>query len=202
VVAPVRGFGVGEPKSLYQSPSGACGSAFTQSWRRRRSASEIRRSSTRSRRCCHKSRGRSENRIFGNSVFSKNGANQILSGFFFFRRLLFIQKTSIGGLDVFLGVPFGSNPSLRQSYESTADREVTFLGDSPDFGRQGRRDADTLAERPTSGSWGKRLGSGSHISLLYAACTTVVRCETQRQAPAANQQLVDLQFGCAWTLQL
>src|SRR5213594_3975456 len=109
-----------EPKSLYQSPSGAFGSSFTQASRRRRSASGIPRSSTRSRMWRHKPRGRSENRIFGNCVFPKNGANQVLSGFFLFRRLLFLQKPSVGGLEIFLGVQFSSNSSLRQSHEGAA----------------------------------------------------------------------------------
>ena len=48
--------------------------------------------------------GRSENRIFGDCVFPKNGANQVPPGFFLFRRLLLLQKPSVGGIEVVIGV--------------------------------------------------------------------------------------------------
>src|ERR1039457_3575207 len=70
---------VNDPKSLYQSPSGAHGPAFTQSCNRRRSWREIRRSSTRARMCSQTGRGRLENGIFGNCVFPENGPDQILT---------------------------------------------------------------------------------------------------------------------------
>ena len=50
-----------EPKSLYQSPAGAKGPVLTHSWRANKSATEMRRSSTRWRRCCQTGRGRLAN---------------------------------------------------------------------------------------------------------------------------------------------
>src|SRR5436309_2966939 len=85
-----------EPKSLYQSPSGATGSDAAHSWRRRKSASETRRSSTRDSRCCQRLRGRLENRILGNRVFPEYCSNQILACFLFFARFLFLHKPFVG----------------------------------------------------------------------------------------------------------
>ena len=70
-----------EPKSLYQSPSGAHGPPFTQSCNRRRSWREILRSSTRARMCSQTGRGRSENRIFGNGILPEDCPDQILPCF-------------------------------------------------------------------------------------------------------------------------
>ena len=123
----------------------------------------MRRSLTRSSRCCQRPRGRSENRIFGNCVFPKNCANQVSPGFVFPRRFLLLQKPPVGGLEVLLGVSFGLSASLREDHEGTADGEMTFLGDAPHFSRQRRRDGNALANGPGSESWGKRLGLGSHM---------------------------------------
>ena len=71
--------------------------------------------------------GRSENRIFGNCVFPKNSANQVPPGLFPFRRLLLLQEPPVDAIEVLLGVLFGLSPTLRQSDESTADREATFF---------------------------------------------------------------------------
>jgi len=84
-----------DPKSLYQSPSGANGSDLTKVCNRRRSESGIRRFSTLTRRCCQKPRGRSEKRIFGNSCLPENHAYEVLSGFLLFSRLLLFQKSAV-----------------------------------------------------------------------------------------------------------
>ena len=50
-----------EPKSLYQSPAGATGPVLTHACSANKSATEMRRSSTRWRRCCQTGRGRLAN---------------------------------------------------------------------------------------------------------------------------------------------
>ena len=75
----------------------------------------------------------------------ENRANQILSGLVFFRRVLLVEKISIGRLEALLGIPFGSNPTLRKDYQSAADREVAFFRNAADFRSQGGRNANALA---------------------------------------------------------
>src|SRR4051794_39691920 len=81
-----------DPKSLYQSPSGAKGSDLTHTCKRWRSERGIRRSSTRSSRCCQTPRGRSEKRIFGNCVCPEDGADQRFPGVFFLCGLLLFEE--------------------------------------------------------------------------------------------------------------
>ena len=76
-----------DPKSLYQSPSGAHGPAFTQFCKRRRSWREIWRSSTRARMCSQTGRGRLENRIFGKGVLPEDRPDQVFPGFAFAIRI-------------------------------------------------------------------------------------------------------------------
>jgi hypothetical protein len=94
-----------EPKSLYQSPSGAVGPAFTQSCNRRRSGREMRRSSTRLRICSQTGCGRLEKRILGysvlrilgNSVLSEDRPDQILSRFSLTIGIGLVHRLSLSG---------------------------------------------------------------------------------------------------------
>jgi hypothetical protein len=161
-----------DPKSLYQSPSGANGSAFTQACRRWRSESGILRSFTRWRRCCHKPRGRSENRIFGNCIFPEDGSDQVPPSFLLLRRFTLFEELPIRRLELLFSVFLGSNSSLRQGHESAANRKVTFLSDSSNFGGQRRRDADALTNCAAPVSMRKRLGPGGHDPIV----TTLHHC--------------------------
>ena len=71
-----------EPKSLYQSPSGA----------HRRSRIP---------------RGRSEKCIFSNSVLPEDGAHQVLAGFLFPGGILRFHEPMIGGFQLALGLRYG-----------------------------------------------------------------------------------------------
>lgn len=170
-----RPHSINEPKSLYQSPSGATGSDFTQACRRCRSASGMRRSSTRSRRCCYKLRGRSEKRIFGNCVLSKDGANQVLSRFVLLGGFMLLDESSVGGTQFCFRVVFGLNSAFSQRHKRTADREMTFLGDPAHLDRQRRRDSYTLAQRPGLGPLRSWLRSARHLSDFTPQRTTVVQ---------------------------
>ena len=157
-----------DPKSLYQSPSGADGSDLTHDCRRRRSASRIWRSATRARRCCQRPRGRSENRIFGNCVFPENSPNQVLSSFLFLPSVLLFQEPSVGGLKIVFGFFLGSDSSLRQSNQGAADREVTFLGNAAHLNRQWRRNRHTLTHSPGPGPRGDGLGLTRHALIVVS----------------------------------
>src|ERR1035438_338271 len=95
-----------EPKSLYQSPSGATGPDPTHSCNRPRSANEICRCCTRSRRCSQSARGRSENCIAGNRVLPENCADQVLPRFLLTGRFLLVHESAVGGLQVLLRLGF------------------------------------------------------------------------------------------------
>lgn len=135
-----------EPKSLYQSPSGALGFDLTQAWRRSRSGTVIRRSSTRSRICRQRGRGRSEKRIFGNRVSPEDGANQLFSRLLFSRRLMLVEEPPMARFQTLPCVKFRLNTPLGQCYQSPADCEVALPGDPLHFTREIGGDRYALAD--------------------------------------------------------
>jgi hypothetical protein len=166
----VRGYcpephSLNEPKSLYQSPSGACGSDLTHSCNRERSASVISRSWTRSSRCCQIPRGRLENLIFGNRVFPEDRADEILAGFFFAGGFSLFHESPVCRLQVVSRVQLSAEASLGKAYQRAAHREAPFLGDAPDFGCQWSRDCHALPHR-LCGAARRHFRSGRHIFSL------------------------------------
>src|SRR6476646_7461798 len=161
-----RPHSLNDPKSLYQSPSGANGSDLTQVCKRRRSGSGMWRSSTRARRCCQSSRGRSEKRIFGNSRLPENRAYEILSSLLFFFGFLLFQEFAVGDLQVVFGFLLGLDASFRQGDQGAADREVTLFCDASHFCRQWRGNGDALTHTPASALAGRKLVHRGHLSSL------------------------------------
>src|SRR5579862_8324405 len=139
-----------EPKSLYQSPSGASGWDLTQSCKISRSLNGIWRCSTRSRMCCHTSRGRLENRIFGNRPLSEDGANQIPAGFVLLGRIFLFHEPEIRGFKILFGVPLRADSPFRKTDEGAADGQMAFASDTTHFRCEWRRDRDTLPQRLSS----------------------------------------------------
>jgi len=169
-VRTVRGYSpephsLNEPKSLYQSPTGATGSDRTHSCKRLRSARGILRSWTRSSRCSHKPRGRSEKRIFGNCVFPEDCTNQIPTGFPFSHRFVFLQETPVSGSQVLSGIGLGPNPALNHSHNSPAHRDVSPLGDAPNLSGERGGDGDALPDWLRSRSRGTLLKAGHNFIL-------------------------------------
>jgi hypothetical protein len=106
-----------DPKSLYQSPSGATGPEAVHFWNRRRSDNGIRRSSTRLSNCCHSGRGRSANRIVGSSVRPENDPDHILDRGFLLVGFPLFQKVLVSCLEIVLGFFLSLNtarPASRQ----------------------------------------------------------------------------------------
>jgi hypothetical protein len=136
-----------EPKSLYQSPSGAQGPAFTQSCNRRRSWSEIRRSSTRARMCSQTGRGRLENRIFGNRVCPENCPDQILPRFVFSLGVGFRHETAIRCIEILACCQFSFHSALREHNQGAAHRQMFLLCHTLDLNCQLGRHGDALANR-------------------------------------------------------
>lgn len=135
-----------DPKSLYQSPSGAQGSEFTQSCSRRRSSREIWRSSTSSRMCCHTGRGRLENRIFGNRVLPEDRADQILTSFAFAPRIVLRHKAAICRIEVMTRRSLGFHTALSEHHQRPTHREVFLPGHAFDLNCQLRRNGHALAD--------------------------------------------------------
>lgn len=153
-----------DPKSLYQSPSGASGPVFAQSCKRTRSRSVICRSATRVRRCSQTGPGRLVNRIFGNGFCAENRADQISAGFIFTHRIGFRHKPAIGCAEILLGLCLGLNTALRELYERTARSKTPLLCDAPDFGCQGGRERHALTHG--RGFRGTGLGFDAHLYIL------------------------------------
>jgi len=145
------------PKSLYHSPSGASGSDFTHSCRRLRSAREIRRSSTRAKRCCQRPAGRSEKRIFGNCVLPEYRSDQVLSGLVLFRWILFPEERLVSGSEIIASILFGLHPPLRQAHQSSAQGEAAFTGNTADLDGQRRWNTHALPDG-SCGRWSCRSG--------------------------------------------
>jgi len=137
---------VNEPKSLYQSPSGAHGPAFTQDCNRRRSRREIRRSSTRARMCSQTGRGRLENRIFGNSVLPENRPDQILPRFTFALGIGLGKEPAICSIETLPRRGFCLYSALGQYHQCPTHRKVLFPGNSFDLHCQFRGNGNALAD--------------------------------------------------------
>jgi len=170
-----------DPKSLYQSPSGAQGAVFTQSCKRRRSSSEIRRSSTRARMCSQTGRGRLENRIFGNGVRPEDGPDQVLARFGLSLGVGLRNETAIGRSEILARSRFSLHSTLREHNQGTTHRQV-FLPCHPlDLYRQLGGYGDAL-----SNGWrrsGACTGGSFHALMISGAppwCTLRV---AQRKAP-------------------
>src|SRR5688572_14602913 len=115
-----------EPKSLYQSPSGAAGPVPTEYCNLRRSSSEMCRSSTRLRMCSHTGRGRLANRIFGNCIPSEDGPDQLLPGLVLRLGIGLGKEASIARVQVLSGRRLGLYAALRKHHERPAHREMLF----------------------------------------------------------------------------
>ncbi len=90
-----------EPKSLYQSPSGAEGPVRTHACNARRSFA--RKSAAQSTRCSkwgQTPRGRSENCIFGNRILPEYGVDQIPPGLVLPLRFCLPNEITISGLEL------------------------------------------------------------------------------------------------------
>src|ERR1019366_3792552 len=137
---------VNDPKSLYQSPSGAHGPAFTQSCNRRRSWREIRRSSTWARMCSQTGCGRLENRIFGNGVVPEDCPDQILPRFALALGIGLIHETAIRRVEILARCRFSLHSALREHNQGSAHRKMLFPGHTLDLNCQLRRNRDALAD--------------------------------------------------------
>src|ERR1039457_2522863 len=185
-----------EPKSLYQSPSGATGPYPTHSCNRPRSANEICRCCTRSKRCSQSARGRSENCIAGNRVLPENCADQVLPRFLLTGRFLLVHESAVGncadqvlprflltgrfllvhesavgGLQVLLRLGFGADARFRQRDQSAAHRKLTFLGDAAYLNRERAWNCDALADWLSATTAGQLVRPGhTHILPLVHQC--------------------------------
>jgi len=139
-----------DPKSLYHSPAGAHGPAFTQSCNRRRSCSEIWRSSTRARMCSQTGWGRLENRIFGNGVFPEDGADQIFPGFALASAIGLDHESAIRCVEILACRCFSFHSALCEHDQGSALGQVLLPGHALDLNRQFRRNGDALAD-----GWGR-----------------------------------------------
>src|ERR1039457_1343668 len=135
---------VNDPKSLYQSPSGAHGPAFTQSCNRRRSWREIRLSSTRARMCSQTGRGRLENRIFGNGVLPEDGPDQILTSLALALGIGLSHETAISRVEILPCRSFSLHSVLREHNQCPAHRKMLFSGHTLDLNCQLRWYGDAL----------------------------------------------------------
>ena len=134
-----------EPKSLYQSPSGAHGEALTHSCNRCRSWREIRRSSTRARMCSQTGLGRLEKRIFRNGVLPENCPNQVLPRFAFARGIGLRHEPLIGRTEIRARCRLRLHSALRKHDQCPAHREMLLPGHTLDLNCQLRRNGDALA---------------------------------------------------------
>ena len=158
---------VNDPKSLYQSPSGAHGPVFTQSCNRRRSCREICRSATRARMCCQTGRGRLENRIFGNGILPEDCPDQILPGFILAHGIALRHEPPICRIETLACRRFSVYPALCEHDQRPAHGETLSSGYSLDLNRQVRWNRDALAD----GWRGSRTGlwAVSHTFIISSA---------------------------------
>jgi hypothetical protein len=133
-----------EPKSLYQSPSGASGSVSTQFFKRCNSENEIARSATRYKRCCQTGAGRLANRIFGNCAHPEDRADQIFSSLALSDRVGLIHKLFVRRLHIGSGGGFGFNASFREADQSAAHRQMPLFRNTPDLNGQSGRNRHAL----------------------------------------------------------
>ncbi len=158
---------VNDPKSLYQSPSGADGPAFTQSCNRQRSCREIRRSATRARMCCQTGRGRLENRIFGNGVLPEDCPDQLSPCFNFAPGIALRHELPICRIEAPARRRFSVHPALCEHDQRPAHGEMLLSGYSLDLNRQVRGNRDALADgRRRSRA---RLWPVSHTLIISSA---------------------------------
>jgi len=162
---------VNDPKSLYQSPSGAQGPVFTQSCNRRRSCPEIRRSATRARMCCQTGRGRLENRIFGNGIFPEDCPDQILSSFIFTHGIALRHESPICRIETHACRRFSVHPALREHDQRPAHGETLSSGYSLDFNRQARWNRDALAD-----GWRRSRASLRPVSHTFIISSAPLWC--------------------------
>src|ERR1039458_2172405 len=135
-----------EPKSLYQSPAGAHGPAFTQSCKRRRSWTEICRSSTRARMCSQTGRGRLENRIFGNGVLPEDSPDQVLPCFALAFGIGFGHEPSIARIKTGARASLSLQSALREHNQRPTHRKMLLPGHTPYLNCQLCRNGDALAD--------------------------------------------------------
>ena len=128
---------INEPKSLYQSPSGAVGPILTQSCRWRRSPNEISRSATRASRCSQTGRGRSENRIFGNCGSPEDGTDQVLASLVLLFRNVRRHESLIRAVQTLAGRGFRLDAFFRERHQRPAHCQMFLFRYAPDFKRQG-----------------------------------------------------------------
>jgi hypothetical protein len=152
---------INEPKSLYQSPSGAQGSVTTQQRSFCRSSRVIALSATRSRRCSHSGRGRLTKRIFGNRASPEDRADQIFADFAPRSRILFRHEPLIDRRQPGPRCRLRFNTPLGKRYQGPAHCHISFLGHAPDFTRELRRDRYTLPHG-SSRPWARWFASGLH----------------------------------------
>src|ERR1035437_7731402 len=160
---------VKDPKSLYQSPSGAHGPVFTQSCNRRRSCWEICRSATRARMCCQTGRGRLENRIFGNGILPEDCPDQILPGFILAHGIALRHEPPICRIETLACRRFSVYPALCEHDQRPAHGETLSSGYSLDLNRQVRWNRDALAD-----GW-----RGSRTSLWAVSHTFIISSAPQ-----------------------
>jgi hypothetical protein len=120
-----------EPKSLYQSPSGACGSVTTQARSLCRSSRVIACSATRSRMCSHN--GSSEDRP--DQIF----ADFALPGRISFRHELLICRRQFGPR-----CRLRFHAPLGKCHQGPTHGHIALLRHTPDFTRELRRHSHTL----------------------------------------------------------
>jgi hypothetical protein len=155
-----------EPKSLYQSPSGAVGPVRTHACNARRSFMEICRSSTRCSKWCQTPRGRSENCIFGKGILPEYGADQIPPSLVLPLGFYFPNEITISGLELLCSLGFGTDAAFSQNHESAAKRKVPLLCNPSDVCRQSRRHSDALANGSNGLGFGSRCHTG-RIPILH-----------------------------------
>ena len=124
-----------DPKSLYQSPSGAQGSVTTQLRSRCRSSRVIARWATRSRMCSHSGRGRLTKRIFGNRGSPEDRTDQIFTDLALSCRIAFRKEPLISSRELLPFCRVGFDTPLGECHQRPAQRHVALLRHAPDFTR-------------------------------------------------------------------
>ena len=188
-----------EPKSLYQSPSGAHGSVTTQFWSRCRSSRVIARSATRSRMCSHTARGRLAKRIFGSRASPEDRSDQIFAGFAFPRGIAFRHELLVSSCESGPRRRFGLDSAFRKRHQRPAHRHVALFRHAPDFTRKRRRHRHALPDGAGSrpdGCFASSLHNFIMIQMHHTgALCTYSSLSTSYQAHVSGQYVVGFLAG-------
>lgn len=146
-----------EPKSLYQSPSGAMGFAASQSCKPNRSSTRIERSFERCAKCVLMPRGKLVNWILGKSVLPKDRSHKVVAGLFYPLGIGFNTEAIIS-FDQ-LAFPFKSSfhALFGKRNNGSADRDAPLFCDCTNLFGKRNGQSNTLPYRLDFGAWGHAL---------------------------------------------